>query len=370
MAQFRGKAGNPINGAVKQFSASKAVTSAVTVTADLLAMVNAYALEPLVAEDIFIGKQLLAHNGVDRDGERFPETILDNFVETLPGKSALYAHDRGSFLPLGLYFDTKTETMSVAEFKALTGNDPRLPDGVDQVKALWAWYYVVITDDVKSVLQNIKGGTYRHWSIGFNAASIVSIKDDPNGPVKYWEYVGPAEALEGSLVWLGAQQGATSQKSASKHLDENNNSDTEENESMKTLALKLGIVLKKSFGDNTTEDQLVEAVKTALATQVTTIDTLTAEAKTLKANAELGQKYLDGQVEEYVRLKALLKECDETEEGKKQLSGFAKGMGVEFLEQEVKNLTQRVGDTFPEGGQLDGAKGHNGGGEKNPLVVG
>ncbi len=147
---IRGKENTPVKEAQKQFSASKSVTSAVKVTDDILAKINSYALEDLTADDVFVGKQLLAHNGVDRDRERFPESMLDNFAETLPGKSVLYFHFN-NYLPLGLYFDTETGSMSVEEFKQLTGEDPRLPDNVDQVKVMWAWYYVIKTDDMEAL---------------------------------------------------------------------------------------------------------------------------------------------------------------------------------------------------------------------------
>jgi len=366
MSLFRGKGKGPVNEARKQFSCQKSVTSAVEVTAEILAKINAYALEPLKAEEIFVGKQLLAHNGIDRDNERFPEQILDDFAASLPGKNTLYFHDRGKFLPLGLYFDAKTEEMSAEQFKGLTGNDPRLPDGITSVKALWTWYYVVKTDDIESVLKNISGGTYRHWSIGFNAASLVSVKTEINGPPLYWEYVAPAEALEGSLVWLGAQQGATSQKSAGIKSEEDDSK--KETGIMKTLLLLLGTVLGKSFGDNTTEEQAVEAVKTALGAKDARITELETEVTGLKANAEVGKKYLDDQAAEYARLKILLGECEETEDGKSEKTKFAKSMGITFLCDEVKHLTARAEKQFPAGHQLPGAQSREKGTEVNPLI--
>ncbi len=366
MPFIRGESKGPVNAGHKQIACQKSVVSAVAVTDTMLGMINGYALDQLKAEEIFVGKQLLAHNGIDRDRERFPEQILDDFANTLPGKSALYAHDRGKFLPLGLYFDAKTEEMTVEQFKALTGSDPRLPEGTTSVKALWAWYYVVKTPDVESVLKNINGGTYRHWSIGFNAASIVSIKNDPNGSVLYWEYVAPAEALEGSLVWLGAQQGATSQKSADLKSEESDS--TKEIGIMKTLLLLLGTVLGKAFGDNTTEEQAVEAVKSALGAKDARITELETEVTGLKANAKIGEKYLEDQAAEYTRLKVLLGECEETEEAKTGKTGFAKSMGITFLCDEVKQLTARVDEKFPAGHQLSGTQSHEKGADVNPLI--
>ncbi len=359
---LRGKEKKPVVGGQKS---SKAVTSAVAVTDELLAKINRYTLEPLTAEDVFIGKQLLAHNGIDRDRERFTSQIIDNFVDTLPGKSTLYFHD-SHYLPLGLYFDAKAEEISADRFKELTGEPIKLPDGVDQAYTLWAWYYVVKTPDVEFVLKNIKGGTFRHWSIRFNAASIVSIKEDPNGPIKYWEYVGPAEALEGSLVWLGAQPGATSQKAAGNDPDHQ----SKEEMNMKNLLLKLGVILGKSFADDTTEEQAAKAVEEAMKAKDDKISELSDQVEALKSTAELGKKFVDSTAAEYTRMKVLLGECEETEESKKMMNDFGKSMGIDFLQMEVKSLEKRVAEKFPDG-QLRGSDGGNTGasGDKNPLVV-
>ncbi|WP_020675552.1 hypothetical protein [Geopsychrobacter electrodiphilus] len=364
---IKGKGKGPLTDQVKTVSSQKSASSAVAITAEILAQVNVYALQPLTAEQIFVGKQLLAHNGIDRDNERFPVAVLNDFAQTIPGKSALYSHEKRAFLPLGLYFAAKVEDMSVEQFKALTGDDPNLPTGETVVKTMWAWYYVVKTPDVEHVLQNILGGTYRYWSIGFRAADLAPVKSDINGPTLYWEYAAPAEATEGSLVWLGAQQGATSQKSAGKSPEDTDSK--EEIENMKTLIVLLGAMLGKSFGDNTTEDQLATAVKTALGEKDAQILALETQVTGLKSDAELGKKYLDSQAAEYTRLKALLGECESTDEAKTKSVNFAKSMGVDFLLTELKNLTTRVNEKFPEGGQLAGQQDHEKSADKNPLVV-
>ncbi|GAB4567000.1 MAG: hypothetical protein Tsb0017_27480 [Geothermobacteraceae bacterium] len=350
----------------KEFAGLKGAASAIPVTDELLTRINGFALEPLAAEDVFIGKQILAHNGIDRDLERFTEDLLEQFAATLPGKSVLYFHDRRGTLPLGLYFDAQTETLSVEKFKALTGADPRLPDGIDQVKVLWAWYYVVKTDEVDFVLKNIVGGTYRHWSIGFTASDLVAVKAEANGPTLCWEYVGPGEALEGSLVWLGAQQGASSQKSAGKPTAQ-----PEGDEPMKNLLQLLGVTLGKSFGDDTTEEALAKAVKDALTARDNEIDSLKGQVDELAPMAEIGKKHRDHLASEFARMKAALGECDSTDEASEKMKSFAAGLDIAFLENEVKHLSRRMEEKFPDG-QLDGGDPNSnrggGSGEKNPLV--
>lgn len=183
----------------------------VEVTPDILAKINQFVLSELKSEEVFARKYLMAHNAVDRDNERFSEPLLDDFARTLPGKSLLNGHDRKS-LPIGLFFDASTEELTPEQFKALTGEEARLPENVSMVKVLWGWVYMVKAQFNESMIANIDAGIYRHASIGFNASDIIPIKGTLN-EVLFHEYIRPGEALEGSIVWLGAQPGATAQKS-------------------------------------------------------------------------------------------------------------------------------------------------------------
>lgn len=349
-------------------SGIKGAGAGVEVSAEILGKINRYALTPITADEVYVRRKILAHNGVDRDRERFNEALLDDFAATLPGKSTLYAHDRGKFLPLGLYFDATTEEISLEKFKELTGEDPRLPAGLAGVKVLWAWYYVIKTPEVESVLRNIEGGTYRHWSIGFSAKSLVSVKG-PYDETLYWEYQGPGEATEGSLVWLGAQQGATSQKNAKAGLGTDDNENQQRGPDMKILKALLGAALGKSFGEAVTDENLVDEVKSALAAKDAQVTTLQAEAKGLKDMADIGKKHIDALAADYARMKALLGECEEAEEAVKTMKGYASTLPPDFLVSEVKALQNRVNEKFPSQGQLEGdlRRDKSGSGE-NPLI--
>lgn len=180
------------------------------VTPELLAKINKFSLRELTAEEVFARKYLMAHNAVDRDNERFPEKLLDDFARTLPGKSLLDGHNRAS-LPIGLFFDANTEDLTPQQFTTLTGEQARLPEGINKVKILWGWVYMLKADFNESMTANIDAGIYRHASIGFKASDILPIKGEYDN-ILFWEYVPPGEALEGSIVWLGAQPGATAQK--------------------------------------------------------------------------------------------------------------------------------------------------------------
>ena len=189
----------------------KAVEGA-DITPDMLDKVNGYALTTQKEEDVYCRRYLMAHSGIDRDRERFSEDILEDFARTFPGKSFMIVHDT-SRLPLGLYFDAYTEEIAPEKFNELTGEEIRLPEGIKTATVLWAWAYLVKADFNAQQIANIDAGVYRHVSIGFSASKRVPVSD-ANDNVLYEEYLSPGETREGSIVYLGAQPGATSQKSA------------------------------------------------------------------------------------------------------------------------------------------------------------
>lgn len=192
----------------KSFSL-KAVTGA-DITPEMMEKINKYAIEPLTEEQVYVRKYIMAHNGIDRDRERFPEALLDDFADTLPGKSFLIGHQRPA-PGIGLYFDASTEEITPEKFLQLTGEEIKLPENIKSAKILWGYIYLVKAGFNEKEITNIEAGVYRHASIGFKSSGLNPIKGEFD-QVLYYEYVPPGEALEGSIVWLGAQPGATSQK--------------------------------------------------------------------------------------------------------------------------------------------------------------
>ena len=177
-----------------------------TVTVTQIQKINSYSLSELTPAQIYVRKFLLAHNAVDRDRERFSEECLDGFMQTLPGKSVLRGHNRAE-MPCGLFFDASVEEMSKAQFKTLTGEDAILPDGMTMVKVLYGHVYFLKNDTTRDLIASMDAGILRYVSIGFRAADRTAIKSE-FGETLFVEYVAPAKALEGSIVWLGAQPGA------------------------------------------------------------------------------------------------------------------------------------------------------------------
>jgi hypothetical protein len=369
---------NVVNG-IKGFSL-KAV-SGVEVTPDMLALINKFALQPLTAEQVYVRKWLMAHNGVDRDNERFPELVLQDFAMTLPGKSLLNGHDRKS-LPLGLYFDAKTEDISPDQFKAFTGEDVQLPAGMSAAKVLYGWIYMLKAPFNDAMVANIDAGIYRHASIGFGASDIVPVKG-PQEQVLYWEYVGPAEAQEGSIVWLGAQQGATSQKKVGgdeedtvshkpSKVPDGDHTKQGGHKKMKELIDKLKILFP---GRVWTEENLHIEIKTLVDESAGSKDGLLSEKdakiKELSSAASDGKAYRDDLVVQYVTNKAKLGECTETPEAQAAVKSVASTYPIAFLKTEVEALIKRVTEKFPDTAKLKGddTRDKSEDGEKKNVLI-
>lgn len=304
------------------------------ISADMLDKINGYALTPLTAEQVYVRKFLMAHSCIDRDNECFPSDILDQFAVTMPGKSLLVGHNRRE-LPCGKFFAASTEEMTPEQFKSLTGEDPRLPDGADSCKVLWAWCYLVKTAGNEELQQQIDGGVCAHCSIGFAAADIVAVRDNPTGPAKYWQYVSPGEALEGSLVWLGAQPGATAQKALTdqdKHI--------KEEQSMKTIVTLLVGMGAKALVAESTEEQVAESIKLLFADQ-------TAEIKRLEPLAAEGSAYRKMLVDAAIKFGSLLEEVPSDAEGQKKEADFLATLPLERLKSQADKYEKAAREKFP-----------------------
>jgi hypothetical protein len=362
------------------------------ITPDMIDKINRFSLKPLTAEEVYVRKYLYAHNAVDRDNERFPEKVLDDFAATLPGKSLLKVHDRKS-LPVGLFFDASTEDMTKDQFKVLTGEDARIPEGMNMVKVAWGWIYMLKSPFNEEIMANIDAGVYRHHSPGFRCADIMPVKG-PYEQVLYWEYVPPGEAVEGSIVWLGAQIGSTVQKAAGDSESEEGHDIDEKTEGGKKVDKLLKKLMRLFPGKSFTEDglfdeikevfeemkqharQALDEVKAALAAKTQELETAQAKVTELTPLAADGKAFRDGLISDYVAAKAKLGEVTETPEAQDAVKQVASGYPIEFLKSEVKHLQTRVEEKFPAEPQLKGDmrkdksadKGNPSGEKDNELV--
>jgi hypothetical protein len=215
-------------------------------TPDDLALLRSeeYAGAELVDGEVQVRRMLLAHDQHDRSFERFPRPYLDRFAETLPGKSVLPGHDK-SALPLARFF--RAEVVSRREeFASLVQPEKTAGEGQDKaaeivpgfeprqrtVRFLMPGYYYPKDAASEELDNRVRLGVYRSTSIGFRYDDLDCdlcrksyFSDCPHIFGRFYEdtrriasgtYSGDAqkaEALEGSFVFLGAQQNARNLKS-------------------------------------------------------------------------------------------------------------------------------------------------------------
>jgi hypothetical protein len=177
-------------------------------------------------EDFKLYELWLAHNFVDRDGERFNKDVLKSFNKSMVGKSLLYGHEWGP-PGEGRFFKSKIVKTTVDETIELIGMHPNknIRAHLEEIEAKdgsiqWLVPTVYMLTDKENEIRKIDAGIVSDVSIGFRCPECLPVKspDDENA-ILYYEYKNTAqkesEALEGSFVFLGSQYGAQTRKSAS-----------------------------------------------------------------------------------------------------------------------------------------------------------
>lgn len=180
-------------------------------TAAQLEKINQFTRRRFEADEIYIGQLRLAHNAIDRDGERFSEEVLERFAQTITRKTMLFDHGKFESRKnaIGKFFDVEIEKMTVQAARENLGEDLFLPIGVSEVQVLSPWFYIPVNGIDGRTITKIDAGIYDYASIGFRAEALVPVTGQ-GGEILFQEYRGTGrqtEATEGSLVYLGAQPG-------------------------------------------------------------------------------------------------------------------------------------------------------------------
>jgi hypothetical protein len=311
-----------------------------------MAKINTFALEPLTADQVYVRRYLVAHNGIDRDRERFNDELLDQFAATLPGKGMfLDGHPggwNGSGAPgTGRWFAAGTELMSPQEFKQHTGEDIRLPDGINQVKVLWGESYLLKEISyIDEWTKLIDAGIVSFVSIGFSAPRKTIT--DANGNYLHGEYYPNGEALEASLVWLGAQPGASAKSAKGTQPEQpNREEETRMKEFLQKLEKALG--LKQAL----TEDNALERIVAQVEEKDTQLVAKNQEIASLKAAASDGHAYRKALVDDAIRFGVLIDEIPSDEAGQKSESEFLTGLPIERLKSMRDKYETRAREKCP-----------------------
>jgi len=205
----------------------------------------------------------------------------------------------------------------------------------------------------------VLAGIARHASIGFAAANLVRVNDEESGETLYWEYKSPGEALEGSLVWLGAQPGATVTKSAKDvNIDEADDKSRKEGRKMKEIMKALGLAADADTGEALQTIQAFREKGVRLKTLEEVVEPL-GENLNRKHVEELialsgdGKAYRKDLISRQIKAERLLGRTgdadDDTTEREKQLSARS----LDEIRGDLEYLEKQAAEKFP--GQKLGA---------------
>ena len=311
-------------------------------TAAQLAAIRAYTLRDFKAEELVVREFVLAHNAIDRDNEVMDESLLADFARTIPGKGTYINHPaswRSDGGPAeGRVFGARLERMS---FEVLREPGLKFPPDRAEATLLYTEAYFVRTPDNEALLLKMDAGIAGDVSIGFNAADIVPIRDAEGRELRAYRWVGPGEALEQSLVWLGALKDAGATKNASRETDVDK--DTEN----KIKGLETDRDQHKAAAEkNAGAAALVAGIKSALGDNAALLDDAKGVASLITAGVQYRKSLVDG----IVTAERHLKIGGDDEASVKTSRELYEAMATDRLEQMHKHLLARL----PKGGTIEG----------------
>lgn len=167
-----------------------------------LALINAQALRPLTAEEVFAFKLAACDNQVDRDMERFTDRTLDQLAGLFVGRPVLRDHNWSA--------NSQTARVYAGEVEAQGG-----------VKRLILRSYMLRSEETTPTVRALEGGILREASVGVavkrHTCSICGENYYTCGHCRGQEYNGKlcsveldeaVDAYEVSLVAVPAQREA------------------------------------------------------------------------------------------------------------------------------------------------------------------
>ena len=352
-------------------------------TDEQLARINAIAIAELTADQVYVRTAYLAHNAIDRDRDVFDGALLRDFATTLPGKGLFIKHPRsfdGDSGPgVGRWFEARVVEMSLDEARAAL-KQPNLQwaPGADRAELLEASYFVPRSDKNADLIIDIDAGVASDVSIGFVAADRTGIQDGEGNTIAYRLHA-PGEALEGSLVWLGAQPGARTVKGAHRTHDEEDDLMTEQmKQQLQALQQKNTDLQNKLDEAKAAADTLAEirkAVGNDLADNPARLSRVVADGKAFREKL----------INEVVTGERQLGMVGDEEKDLDAAKALYQGVDIQVLEQRAKAVSEKIrggagiqgGDTAADAGNPDARGDMDKGGEKdlsdptlNPAITG
>lgn len=190
-----------------------------------LSRINAYALEPLTAEGVYVRRMHLCNTQVDRSFERFTERNLRQIAKSIVGKSVMLGHEYHG-TPQGRFFDASVEKAegvahATPEFW-LVRAAPSAAEAIAQIDGgVWkdvsvGFNYEAMQCDLclgdyldYNACRHIAGETYPADELAKGGRGGFEVLRDGDSVIATVNYgTGQVEGLEGSFVWLGCQYDA------------------------------------------------------------------------------------------------------------------------------------------------------------------
>lgn len=308
-------------------------------SADQLAKLRPFMLADIPAEQLYVRTFALAHNAIDRDDEAFDDQLLADFARTLPGKGLFIKHPSGwdgdSGPGEGRFFEAELQHMSQADARTMLRQpDLTWPPGVNTATILMAGAYMVRTEGNKDLLLKADAGIVSDVSIGFTAKRGENYRDEAGREMQARRLTSPGEALEGSLVWLGAQPGARAIKSAkpSEEIDVNL-------QELYDAAKANNVTLQKQVDDSKQSHDVVLKARAALGEHAHLLD----KPELLGEAAKAAAAYRATLIEDVIAGERAAGLCGDSEEEVTTAKSFYAGSTIAQLEQRAKAARERAG---------------------------
>ena len=125
-------------------------------------LINKFTRRTFTADELYIGQLRLAHNAVDRDGERFSEEVLQRFLETAVRKTLLFDHAKYDSREnaVGKFFAAEMEKIPLEEAQQELGEELWLPEGLNEVMVLSPYFYIPVKGVSEETIVKIDAGIY------------------------------------------------------------------------------------------------------------------------------------------------------------------------------------------------------------------
>lgn len=328
-----------------------------------LAVINGMALREHTAEELYVREFIVAHNGLDRDRESIDEALLDAMARTLPGKGLFVKHPTGydgdSGPGAGRWFAARAERMTLEAARSALG-DPGVQWPPDRAEAvlLFASAYLPRSDDLGWLIQRLDAGVAGFVSAGFTYRGSAEIKS-AEGDAVGRRLLAPGEALEASIVWLGAQQGAR----AVKEFDPKEGATVTEQEKQ-ALEARTKAAESAALAAKAAVDQLA-TLKTALGDQAGLLDQPGQLAKAL-ADGQAHRKALIADLVALDREQGVLGDTPEAVAAAEKTYG---AMGTELLTSLKARLEKAAPAERPAGRVAGGEPNERGTAAKVPSAL-